>query len=275
MSISIAIGTYLGKTGRGAAASVGAIAPASVSGLAVWLKADALSLNDGDPVSTWADSSGNGRDFTGSGANRPTYKTAILNGKPVVRFASASTQFLNSASVDLTGASGVTVFIVTNGITANTNYCLLEHSTNTNNVAHGFYLYRTDTTNNRIEMGTRASAAGSYAIATSDSSATRTIVTTSPRLVAGMLDLSRTIEEASCWINGNYFGGLEASGTGRTDNDTGTVLGNFAFYLGARGGTTDPLSGDIAEVLVYSRALSARERARVSWWLNDKYDLFA
>lgn len=256
--------------------SVGPLSPDAVSGLALWLKADALSLNDADPVSTWTDSSGNGRNFTQTGSNRPVYKTNILNTtKPVVRFTAASTHYMLSSTVDLTSKTGVTVFIVTNAVTPNTDYCLLEHSTDTNSVSHGFYVYRSDTTNNRIEVGTRASSSGAYAQATSDPSATRTIVTTKPRLVAGMLDLSRTIEEASCWINGCYFGGLEASGTGRTDNNSGTVLGNFAFYLGARGGTTNPLNGDIAEVIVYSRVLTARERVRVSWYLNDKYDLFS
>ena len=39
------------------------------------LQADTLVLNDGDPVSTWADQSGNGRDFTQAGTARPTKQT--------------------------------------------------------------------------------------------------------------------------------------------------------------------------------------------------------
>src|SRR5262245_37132262 len=64
-----------------------AFTPADVSGLVVWLRADALGLNDGDPVGTWTDGSGNGRDLTqATAAKKPTYKTNIVNGKPVVRF---------------------------------------------------------------------------------------------------------------------------------------------------------------------------------------------
>lgn len=52
-----------------------------------WFDADQItSLSDGDPVSTWPDESGNANDATGSGSARPLYKTAILNGLPVVRF---------------------------------------------------------------------------------------------------------------------------------------------------------------------------------------------
>ena len=61
--------------------------PSDISGLKLWLKATSLSLSDNDPIGTWADSSGLGNDATqGTEANKPTYKTNILNGKPVVRF---------------------------------------------------------------------------------------------------------------------------------------------------------------------------------------------
>lgn len=61
--------------------------PSSIAGLKLWLKADSLALSDGDPISTWPDSSGNGFDATAAGTLRPTYKTAIQNGLPVARYA--------------------------------------------------------------------------------------------------------------------------------------------------------------------------------------------
>src|SRR5687768_11145672 len=62
--------------------------PSDIAGLKLWLKADAITgLADGDPVTTWADSSGEGNDFTqGTAGNKPIYKTSILFGLPVVRF---------------------------------------------------------------------------------------------------------------------------------------------------------------------------------------------
>lgn len=48
------------------------------------LEADSLDLDDDDPVSTWADQSGNGRDFTQTGTARPTRQT--VGGYPVVAF---------------------------------------------------------------------------------------------------------------------------------------------------------------------------------------------
>jgi hypothetical protein len=61
--------------------------PMSIAGLSTWLKADSLVLSDGNPVATWADSSGNGHDATQATAGkRPLYKTGILNGNPAVLF---------------------------------------------------------------------------------------------------------------------------------------------------------------------------------------------
>lgn len=60
--------------------------PLSISGCALWVKADSLVLNDGDPVSPWTDLSPNLKNLTASGTERPTYKTAIQNGLPIVRF---------------------------------------------------------------------------------------------------------------------------------------------------------------------------------------------
>lgn len=64
------------------------IQPDSIGNLNLWLKADQISgLSDGDPVTTWSDQSGNGYDGTQSTvAHKPTYKTTIINGLPIVRF---------------------------------------------------------------------------------------------------------------------------------------------------------------------------------------------
>ena len=67
---------------------IASIQPDAIANLSLWLKADQITgLVDGDPVTTWSDQSGNGYDGTqATVAHKPTYKTAILNGLPVVRF---------------------------------------------------------------------------------------------------------------------------------------------------------------------------------------------
>lgn len=62
--------------------------PASLPGLAAWYDASAIGgLADNDPVSAWADLSGNSRTLTTDpGGGAATYKTSIRNSLPVVRF---------------------------------------------------------------------------------------------------------------------------------------------------------------------------------------------
>lgn len=61
--------------------------PGGVAGLTAWWKADALSLSDTDPISSWADSSGNGHTLTqATGSKQAVYNTNQLNGLPGATF---------------------------------------------------------------------------------------------------------------------------------------------------------------------------------------------
>jgi len=66
--------------------------PQSIPNLQQWLKADAITGKvDGDKISQWDDSSGNGNHATqGAGANQPLYKTNRLNNLPAVYISGGS-----------------------------------------------------------------------------------------------------------------------------------------------------------------------------------------
>ena len=108
-----------------------AVDPSTVTGLEAWYKADSLwtppaLLNDGDPVSMWPDFSGLGHNATQTGTARPTFKTNIINGKPVVRFTSAGLQGLNLAAL-ISGASPWTIFAVTKQATSSSQIVSLAN----------------------------------------------------------------------------------------------------------------------------------------------------
>ena len=85
--------------------------PSQISGLKLWLKADSLSLSDGDAVGTWADQSGNANDATQTTAvNKPSFKTNIVNSKPVIRFDGVNDYF--SLPDFCSGFSVAEIFIV-------------------------------------------------------------------------------------------------------------------------------------------------------------------
>lgn len=80
-------GTDLASIVAGAVTNNAVFSPTNIAGLRLWLKADALVLANNDPVTSWTDSSGLGNNATqATVAKKPTFKTAIVNGLPVVRF---------------------------------------------------------------------------------------------------------------------------------------------------------------------------------------------
>lgn len=109
-TVGLASGSHT-WSGLATGAAPGGFSPLDIAGLLYWFKADALALSDTDPVATWADSSGNGRDAVQATAgNRPTYRTSVLNGKPVVRF-NGTTHSLATA-LFATEAQPNTLFLV-------------------------------------------------------------------------------------------------------------------------------------------------------------------
>lgn len=87
--------------------------PLDLTSLRAWYKADALSLNDNDAVATWPDSSGNGYDLAQAvGAAQPTYKTNIVNGRPVVRTVDDYMGTASGAGTRFFSASAATIWLV-------------------------------------------------------------------------------------------------------------------------------------------------------------------
>lgn len=77
---------FVASLSRAASGSQYSDLPSNYANLAAWWKADSLALTDGTAVASWTDSSTNSNTLTASGTQRPTYKTAIYNGQPTVRF---------------------------------------------------------------------------------------------------------------------------------------------------------------------------------------------
>ncbi len=87
--------------------------PASIPGLRVWLKADALAQADNTPVALWPDLSGSGNDVAqATGMKQPTFKAAQLNGRPVLRFDGIDDTLFKTALAGFTCTHGHGIFAV-------------------------------------------------------------------------------------------------------------------------------------------------------------------
>jgi len=227
--------------------------PSSISGLQLWLKADALALADNDPVTTWTDSSGLGHDYTqGTAANKPTYKTAILNGEPVIRLDGTNDYLDGPASSTLISASARTVFVV--GKTA-----VFSVANPSNAPGAPCFLLDVDTYHGR----------------STDS-------LPSNQFHASHYDGAHKLVSVATDTSFHYWTERHESGTLYLSQDGGAeasiAAGNVQVLtaltrIGTNSGSTLFLNGDIAEILVYNVALSAGDRTSVQGYIESKYAL--
>lgn len=90
--------------------NIGGFNPARVPGCVLWLDAWGFgNLNDGDAISTWTDRSGRGNNATSTSTQRPTFKTNIVNGKPIARFDGVDDRFVLPSFASLTAGE---IFLV-------------------------------------------------------------------------------------------------------------------------------------------------------------------
>jgi hypothetical protein len=225
-------------TARRAAMASAGFTPASLSGLAGWWKADQLVLNDGDPVATWADQSGNSRDFSqATSAARPTYKTNILNGKPVVR-SDGVDDYLNTTS--FTMAQALTLSVVHVPRSVSTTDVLFDAGSGSQ-----FTAYHNASAAYILDIGASTNTSGGPVLNTPE-------IVTVVANGASSAYVRNGVSTAASGTNG-LAGGLR-------------LMANRILSAAYN-------QGDYAEVILYNRALTVGERQQVEAYANAKYAL--
>lgn len=217
-----------------------AIASFPTSGLHLWLRSDVGVTTSAGKVSSWADQSGNGRNATmATSARQPTLVTGALNGLPVLRFDGAQSLYMSTPAQP----TRFTVFVVgKNSRTTNSFSMILGPGGNFPN------------NQLRWENGTQALFVGTsnnFPIIYSTIGDTRTY---------HRLSASYDGSNMSVYRNGNLVSSHAFSTTGPW-----TLASVGSWY------STYFLIGDIAEIIIYDRALSSGERASVNDYLQGKY----
>lgn len=206
------------------------------SGLHMRLRADEITgLSNGDPVATWPDISGNGRDATqATSGKRPTWQSAGVNGRPAVRFTLASSQYMATAS--WTELAQPNTVVVVASISASSYIC--------DGIADGYRHAIFAISGMSIFAGSSVSGSVSMPAAAS--------------VWTGVYN------GASSLLRRN--GTTVASGNAGTNGLTGLTIGSR--FNGAQN------SNDyICEVLVYDRLLTSDERALVEGLLIADWGL--
>jgi hypothetical protein len=219
-----------------------AFTPTDISGLVLWVKADALVLSNNDPVASWTDSGGAGHPLLqATGANQPLYKTGQVNSLPAVEFDGTS-DFLQAA---FTLAHPVTVFLAVNQVSW--------------------------ATNDRIHEGV-----------TGASTLRLIQVTGSPqlRMDGSGTGTAQNGPAIGAWgLVTEVFNGASST---YALNGGGDVAINLTSLVGTVGGVTLGASNAasafanirVAEFLLYDSVLSGANQALVKAYLNSKYVLY-
>jgi len=211
-----------------------------------------------DPVGYWADKSGNARHATQStAASRPTISATLRNNRRVAQFASASSQTLSADSLSsvVTGSDVPMTAIAV---------CLASPSASTATIL-GFGNSSTDapffvlekTVNDAI--GARRRDDASSLVSATASGASLTSWAVASMTFAGQ---STTLS-----LNG-------ADVAKNASLDCGTLSLTTA-NIGAlrRTSVVTPFASNIAELLVYSRAVSSSERRRLEVYLANRWGI--
>jgi|GEM_PF-1104686 len=211
------------------------------SELELWVKADDLALAAGASVAAWNDASGNGRHFTQAAAGRrPVFVPDALNGQPVVRF---TADYFASLTLPSAGNQFTFVAVVKPARTGSYHNLLDdEPSTRPMLWIDGLGNYEFNFTSGAVAPST------------------------------GGMDVVMAVKTtvgpqySRLYVNGPA---VAASGASNFSIPPSKA---YDFFNRDEG---QAFSGDVAELVVYSTALSAVEINKLGWSLQQKYGLAA
>jgi hypothetical protein len=258
--LSLGLGVQaIRKLGGGASFS-----PANLSGLSLWLKADAGVTLSGSNVTAWADQSGNGRNASPVDVN-PTYNSSDLNSKPTISLSSVAVGTNKSLQIsgNPMGASGATAFVVNYVDPAvfpgdgggDANGALLGNFGSASDGSHWPY-----------GLSNPASVYDSFATDTRKDDL---------GLPAGITNwnIYSVHSQNNDWklfCNGTQFY------SDATNVYSNTIGGDETLYIGMQNnaGSDQIFRGKVAEVVIYNRVLTTPERQQVEAYLNTKYAIY-
>ena len=103
-----------------------------LTGLVAWYKPETLAASyaNGDPISTWADSSGNGRDLTGTTTTRPLAAASAINGYMAADF-DGTDDVLSSAGFSWTSSMTCMAIVMQRDVDKSFNAGVILHDSST------------------------------------------------------------------------------------------------------------------------------------------------
>ena len=219
---------------------------------ALWLDASRDVSTIDNKVALWADQSGNLRNVSQSTSSyRPTYTPNSINDRPTITFDGVNDYLINSSITELDTLSGYSIFVVYKNTEDNDDQCLVSF----NNDQNRLQLY------NGLVMNSYVNTSG--ANVSGFTLNTYTVVST-------------IFNGAGIGNSGRIF--IYKNGSVQSVSYTGTVPSSSSsvtsISIGAMGSDiTRGLTGEIAEIIIFPRALIDNERKIIEESLGFKYNI--
>jgi hypothetical protein len=258
--------------------------PRKISGLAAWHDASdsATITTDSGRVASWADKSGNGRTManSSSGSTQPDYIIGGRNGRNVIRFAAASTQRLTAAAAStynfLHNGTPSTVLVackVGDSDNPQERFALMG-SNGTSGSLRGFHFAYDDRAtinanlNNAFNGGV-SSAAGAFVANSATLAAYKDV------FLPNIYSLLTVYIDATNATAAERLG-FAQNNAALVKANTATAAvsasnASFSLEYGGGANAVSPLTGDLCEVLMYTKLLSAAELAAVRTYLYQRW----
>ena len=253
--------------------------------LQLWLRADSLTLNDGEPVQVWPDQSGHGRDVSitkgvradGVGLPGKFAKQSLLRRRPAVRF-DTSTGYASSPDrpVEIKGDAALSMTVVVNlqPHEAQPPYDGILGFGNPANsggdpgrpLAALFQINRGEDHALHFAGGWNHDAslgAGSFKPYYGKSIILTVTKTPGPMRSSTRLFING---EAASQTSGEPLEGRDTIPDIQHRTNIGTYLGKAVSWAGS-------IQGDLGEVLIYNKALGDSERLGIEGHLAEKYGM--
>jgi hypothetical protein len=243
--------------------------PVPPTGLVEWLRADvtsSITYSSGTSVSGWADQSPNGNNAVqSSSGNQPTLVSSSINSRPALNFSGSSYLSITDRS-SLRPTDGITMLAVYRQNNTSTYEKLISKPYFNSGWSTAPYIsYEMDSASSGANVpdfavavaGTGTGVAGASAVSVS-----------TPTLLSGEYDGS----SVRFYINGvldTYHPALTGPIDSGNNMGKDLFIGMRSNYSGASG---EWFNGNIAEILIYNRALTDGERHQAENYLINKYN---
>ena len=255
LSLGLGVQT-IRKVGGGAPFS-----PTDLSGLSLWLKADAGVTLSGSNVTAWADQSGNGNNASANSGQEPTFVSSFSNGKPAIEFDGLAQimQIADANSLDfLATSSFIVIKYLGQGTGNNIVYFKNSNAGDPEGQAmYGLVAYNGD---GYASFSLNVDVGG-----WSDYTTQIDISNGVPKILSMTYDDT----DQNVYSNGSFSDTFSIGG----DIATSTGLFQIGGYNQSFN-SEEYFYGRIAEVIMYNRAVTGTERQQVETYLNTKYAIY-